>query len=51
MKTYGGVDVKLHAFLPRQYMEVIGQLQAPDTLSLAKEAPIPNRQEAGSEGM
>jgi len=36
MKTYGGVEVQLHALLTRYQMEVSGLLHSPDTLLSGK---------------
>jgi hypothetical protein len=36
MKAYGEVEVQLHHFWPRHYMEVSGQLHAPAALSQGK---------------
>jgi hypothetical protein len=40
MKSYGGVDVQIHVFLPGHYLEVSGQLHAPATLTPGKEPPV-----------
>jgi hypothetical protein len=36
MKTYEGVDVQIHFFLPLQQLEVSGQLHAPAALPPTK---------------
>jgi hypothetical protein len=41
MKTYVGVKVYLHLSRPRHYMEVSGQLHAPNALPRGKELHLP----------
>jgi hypothetical protein len=41
MKTYGGVEIYLHHSLPRNQLEVSGQLHAPAALPSGKEPPVP----------
>jgi hypothetical protein len=46
IKTYEGVEVYLQHFLPREWMEVSGQLHAPAALLSRKHLPVPTVQEA-----
>jgi hypothetical protein len=39
MKTYGGVEVTLHFFLPRYFLEVSGQLKAAAAVLLGGKSP------------
>jgi hypothetical protein len=48
MKTYGGVEVQRHHFLPWHEMEVIGQPHSPAALSPEKEPLISIGYDAGS---
>ena len=41
LKTYGGMELQLHAVLSWHYAEVSGQPHAPGTLSSRDQSPIP----------